>query len=63
MDFNIVKIGGFIVLFLLYIMIRKLFSKFANFTEKIGQSIEEAEEISHLKEKINNLEIQINNKK
>ncbi|WP_042723034.1 hypothetical protein [Flavobacterium sp. B17] len=63
MDFNIVKIGGFIVLILLYIMIRKLFSKFADLTEKIGQSTNQEEEIKQLNSKIISLEKQINNKK
>jgi len=63
MDFNIVKIGGFIVLILLYIMIRKLFSKFADLTEKIGQSTNQEEEIKQLNSKIIGLEKQINNKK
>ncbi len=63
MDFNIVKIAGFIVLILLYIIIRKLFSKFADFTEKIGQSTNQEEEIRQLNNKIVILEKQINNKK
>ncbi|SDH51740.1 hypothetical protein SAMN05421846_10117 [Chryseobacterium taeanense] len=62
MDFNIVKIEGFIVLILLYMMIRKLFSKFADFTEKIGQSNHQEEEIKQLNSKIISLEKQINNK-
>jgi hypothetical protein len=63
MDFNIVKIGAFITLIIVYVTVRKFLKKFADFTEKIGQSIGKAEEMSHLQEKINNLEIQINNKK
>jgi len=64
MDFNIVKIGSFIVLILLYVVIRKAFSKFANFTERIGKpdgkAEEMQEEINRLNTKIINLEQQIN---
>ncbi|NML58636.1 hypothetical protein [Chryseobacterium cheonjiense] len=64
MDFNIVKIGGFIVLILSYVVLRKAFSKFADFTERIGKPYEQAEEmqeeINRLNTKIINLEQQIN---
>ncbi len=64
MDFNIVKIGGFIVLILLYVVIRKAFSKFADLTERIGkpdtQAEEMQEEINRLNTSIINLEQKIN---
>lgn len=63
MDFNIVKIGGFIVLILLYMMIRKLFSKFADFTEDIGIAAHNEEKIETLQAKIDALEDKINTKK
>lgn len=62
MDFNIVKIGGFIVLILLYMMIRKLFSKFADFTEDIGIAARNEEKIETLQAKIDALEDKINTK-
>lgn len=62
MDFNIVKIGGFIVLILLYMMIRKLFSKFADFTEDIGIAANNEEKIETLQAKIDALEDKINTK-
>ncbi|WP_449389122.1 hypothetical protein [Chryseobacterium lineare] len=63
MDFNIVKIGTFVVLIAVYLIVRKLFKKFADFTEKIGQSTNQEEEIKQLNTKIISLEKQINNKK
>ncbi|MDQ0592580.1 hypothetical protein QFZ37_000949 [Chryseobacterium ginsenosidimutans] len=65
MDFNIVKIGGFIVLVLVYLTVKKLFKRFADFTENIGKltNTEEMEiEIEKLNTKIITLEQQINNK-
>ena len=62
MDFNIVKIGGFIVLILVYLAVRKLFKKFADFTESIGNSVDNEEELKRLNTKIITLEQKINNK-
>ena len=62
MDFNIFKIGGFIVLILVYLTVRKLFKKFADFTENIGNSANNEEELKRLETKIITLEQQINKK-
>lgn len=62
MDFNIVKIGGFIVLILVYLVVRKFFKKIADFTENIGKSAEHEDELRKLNTKIAVLEQQINNK-
>ncbi len=62
MDFNIYKIGAFIVLILVYLTVRKLFKKFADFTENIGKSAWNEEEIKRLQTKIITLEKKINNK-
>jgi cell shape-determining protein MreC len=61
MDFNITKIGGFIVLILIYLLVRKFFKKVADVTEKIGESTENIEELNRLKTKITLLEQKINN--
>jgi len=61
MDLNIVKIAAFIVLILIYLVVRKFFKKVADFTEKIGES-NDTEEIERLNFKITSLEQQINNK-
>jgi hypothetical protein len=61
MDLNIVKIAAFIVLILIYLVVRKFFKKVADFTEKIGES-NDTEEIERLNSKITSLEQQINNK-
>lgn len=63
MEINIVKIGAFIVLIAVYLIVRKLFKKFADFTENIGQSMDQEEEIKQLNTKIISLEKQINSKK
>lgn len=66
MDFNIVKIGAFIALIIVYLTVRKLLKKFADFTENIGQSSDSSEkmqeEIESLNSKVINLEQKINNK-
>ncbi|GAA4166947.1 hypothetical protein GCM10022217_41460 [Chryseobacterium ginsenosidimutans] len=61
MDFNIVKIIGFISLILVYLIVRKLFKKFADFTENIGKSANNEEELKRLKTKIITLEQKVNN--
>ncbi len=60
MDFNIVKIGAFITLVIVYLTIRKLFKKFADFTENIGNSSHNEEKIEALQAKIVTLEEKIN---
>lgn len=62
MDVNIFKIAAFIVLVLVYIAVRKLFKKLADFTERIGKSADHEEEIKRLNTKIITLEQEINNK-
>lgn len=62
MEINIVKIGAFIILIAVYLIVRKLFKKFADFTENIGQSTDHEGEIKQLNTKIISLEKQINNK-
>jgi|UPI000646A7F1 hypothetical protein len=62
MDFNIVKIIGFIALILVYFVVRKIFKKFADFTESIGKSANNEEELNRLKTKIITLEQKVNNK-
>lgn len=62
MDFNIYKIGAFIALILVYLIIRKLFKKFADFTESIGKSTDNENEIKRLNTKIITLEQKINNR-
>lgn len=62
MDFNIYKIGAFIVLILVYLTVRKLLKKLADFTEKIGNSAHNEEEIKRLETKIITLEQKLNNK-
>lgn len=60
MDFNIVKIGAFIALVIVYLTVRKLLKKFADFTEKIGNSSHNEEKIETLQAKVNVLEEKIN---
>lgn len=62
MDFNIVKIGGFIVLILVYLVVRKFFKNVADLTENIGESADNEDELKRLNTKIAALEQQINNK-
>ncbi len=62
MDFNIVKIGGFIVLILVYLVVRKFFKNVADLTENIGESAYNEDELKRLNTKIAALEQQINNK-
>ncbi|OVE60174.1 hypothetical protein [Chryseobacterium mucoviscidosis] len=62
MDFDIVKIGAFAVLIIVYIMVRQLLKRFADFTENIGNSVYHEEEIKTLEAKIIVLEEKINNK-
>lgn len=62
MDFDIVKIGVFAVLIIVYLTVRKLLKKFADFTETIGNSVYHEEEIKTLESKIVALEEKINNK-
>ncbi|WP_027387568.1 hypothetical protein [Chryseobacterium gregarium] len=62
MDFNIVKIGGFIVLILVYLVVRKFFKNVADLTENIGESADNEDELKRLNTKIAVLEQQINNK-
>lgn len=60
MDFNIIKIGAFVTLIIVYVMVRKLFKKFADFTENIGDSSYNKERIETLQAKVNALEEKIN---
>lgn len=60
MDFNIAKIGAFVTLIIVYVMVRKLFKKFADFTENIGDSSYNEERIETLQAKVNALEEKIN---
>lgn len=62
MDINIVKTGAFIVLAVVYIAVRKLFKKFADFTENIGNMNRREEELNTLKSKIIVLEEQLKHK-
>ena len=62
MDFNIVKIGGFIVLILVYLVVRKFFKNVADLTENIGESADNEDELKRLNTKIAALEQRINNK-
>ncbi|WP_336733410.1 hypothetical protein [Chryseobacterium sp. VD8] len=62
MDFDIVKIGAFAVLIIVYITVRKLLKRFADFTGNIGDSAYYEEEIKTLEAKIVALEEKINNK-
>ncbi len=62
MDFNIVKIGAFIILVIVYLIIRKLFKKFADFTENIGNTNHHEEDLNLLKSKVAVLEEQLKNK-
>lgn len=62
MDFDIVKIGAFAVLIIVYVTVRKLLKRFADFTENIGDSAYHEEEIKTLEAKIVALEEKINNK-
>lgn len=62
MDFNLIKIGGFIVLIIVYLTVRKLIRKFADFTENIGHTTNYEEELNLLKSKIIVLEEQIKHK-
>lgn len=59
MDFNIVKTGAFIVLVIVYLIVRKLFKKFADFTENIGAVTTHEEELTLLKSKVAVLEEQL----
>ncbi len=60
MDFNIVKIAAFITLIIVYVTVRKLFKKFADFTEYIGNPSQYEEENEALRTKIVALEEKIN---
>lgn len=51
MDFNIVKIGAFIALVIVYLTVRKLLKNFADFTENIGNSSHNEEKIEALQAK------------
>lgn len=62
MDFNIVKIGAFIILVLIYLLVRKFFKNVADFTENIGKSNDNEKQLERLNTKIINLEQKINNK-
>ncbi|WP_394664803.1 hypothetical protein [uncultured Chryseobacterium sp.] len=62
MDLNIVNIGAFAVLIIVYITIRQLLKRFADFTGNIGNSVYHEEEIKTLEAKIIVLEEKINNK-
>lgn len=61
MDFNIVKIGAFIALIIVYLTVRKLLKKFADFTENIGNTCYNEEKIETLQAKVNALEEKIKN--
>jgi len=62
MDFNIVKTGAFIVLVIVYLIVRKLFKRFADFTENIGAANSHKEELNLLKSKVAILEEQLKHK-
>ncbi|WP_415329210.1 hypothetical protein [Chryseobacterium sp. MMS23-Vi53] len=66
MEFDIFKLLIFIVLMIVYLVVRKLFKKFADFTERLGNptnsSEEMAEELKRLNTKVITLEQKINNK-
>ncbi|HCR76851.1 MAG TPA: hypothetical protein DIW37_10700 [Chryseobacterium sp.] len=62
MDFDMVKIGAFALLIIVYIMVRQLLKRFADFTGNIGNSAYHEEEIKTLEAKIIVLEEKINNK-
>ena len=57
-----VKIGAFALLIIVYIMVRQLLKRFADFTGNIGNSAYHEEEIKTLEAKIIVLEEKINNK-
>lgn len=61
MDFNIVNIGAFLALVIVYITVRKLVKKFADFTENIGNSSYNEERMETLQAKVNALEEKIKN--
>ncbi|MFC3159656.1 hypothetical protein SAMN05443633_11316 [Chryseobacterium arachidis] len=61
MEINIFKIAVFLLLILVYLTVRKLFKRFTDFTENIGNSVYNEEELKRLKTKIVQLEQQINN--
>lgn len=62
MDLNIVNIGAFAVLIIVYITVRQLLKRFADFTGNIGNSVYHEEEIKTLEAKTIALEEKINNK-
>lgn len=62
MDFNIVKTVAFILLLAVYLTVRKLFKKFADFTENIGNTTQYEEELTKLKSKVVVLEEQLKRK-
>ena len=57
-----VNIGAFAVLIIVYVTVRKLLKRFADFTENIGNSAYHEEEIKTLEAKIIVSEEKINNK-
>ncbi|WP_294228773.1 MULTISPECIES: hypothetical protein [Chryseobacterium] len=62
MDFNIVKIGAFIILIAVYFTVRKLFKKFADFTENLGNISHHTEELEILQSKVTVFEEQLKDK-
>ncbi|WP_294251730.1 hypothetical protein [uncultured Chryseobacterium sp.] len=62
MDFDLVKTGAFIVLVAVYLIVRKLFKKFADFTENIGNTAHQENELHFLKSKVAVLEDQLKHK-
>lgn len=66
MEFDTFKLLIFVVLIVVYLVVRKLFKKLADFTERLGNptdsSEEMAEELKRLNTKIITLEQKINNK-
>ncbi len=62
MNFDLVKTGAFILLVAAYLTVRKLFKKFADFTENIGNTAYQENELNLLKSKVAVLEEQLKHK-
>ncbi len=62
MDADLVKTGAFIALVIVYLAVRKLFKKFADFTEDIRAASNYKEELTFLKSKVAVLEEQLKDK-
>ncbi|GEN77452.1 hypothetical protein [Chryseobacterium hagamense] len=62
MDFGLFKAGAFIVLIIVYLAVRKFFKKLADFTENMGTTDSQEEELILLKSKVTVLEEQLKHK-